>query len=61
MSGLAARERATEDLWREVNGRYDAALAATQAAKPRWRHIANPANATIRKRIGSSSPGLQPQ
>ena len=35
MSGLAARERATEDLWREVNGRYDAALAATQAAKPR--------------------------
>lgn len=38
-------------------GAYDAVLARpAEGIKPRWRHIVNPSNATIRKRAGSSSP-----
>jgi hypothetical protein len=57
-SGLRAESGSKDFLHERMGGRYDAAFEVAEAAKPRGRHIANPANATIRKRVGSSSPWL---
>jgi hypothetical protein len=58
LSHEISRDADRQGLWRKRTGTYDAALAGEEAVEPCGQHVANPADATIRKRSGSSSPWL---